>query len=195
MIVIVIIGVLAAALIPKLIAIQSRARDLQRRVDIQNIASALMLYYSDHSSYPVWGCNTPNCSWSWSTSKYPGFLTKLEWSYLKSIPKDPQHEQDRWYWYSFSPAILSAEANYIRNLCNTNFSHRAVIAGGFETNRPDDPVRSCPNNIPWDYIAHALPEWRVPNRYTYSRDLRIFDDKYAPLGQVKAPWEIFEKTD
>lgn len=68
MIVIVIIGVLAAALIPKLIAIQSRARDLQRRVDIQNIASALMLYYTDHNTYPEGSCNAPQ---DYITNVYP----------------------------------------------------------------------------------------------------------------------------
>jgi general secretion pathway protein G len=53
LIVIVIIGILASALIPKVIGIQARARDVQRKVDIQNISVALMLYYTDNNTYPI----------------------------------------------------------------------------------------------------------------------------------------------
>lgn len=52
LIVIVIIGILAAALIPRLTGIQARARDTARLTDIRNIQKALDLYYFDYGKYP-----------------------------------------------------------------------------------------------------------------------------------------------
>ena len=53
LIVIVIIGVLAAALIPRLTGIQARARDTARTADMRNTAGALEVYHLDHGSYPI----------------------------------------------------------------------------------------------------------------------------------------------
>ncbi len=51
LIVVVIIGILAAALIPRLQSVQGRARDTKRKADLQQIGSALAIYKSDNSSY------------------------------------------------------------------------------------------------------------------------------------------------
>ena len=53
LIVIVIIGILAAALIPRLTAVQGRARDTKRKTDMAQINSAILLYSFDNSSYPL----------------------------------------------------------------------------------------------------------------------------------------------
>ena len=53
LIVIVIIGILAAALIPRLTGIQARARDTARIADMRNTATALEVYYFDNGSYPT----------------------------------------------------------------------------------------------------------------------------------------------
>lgn len=53
LIVITIIGILAVALVPKITQGPARARDVQRKADMQNIASALELYYSDTGTYPT----------------------------------------------------------------------------------------------------------------------------------------------
>ncbi len=56
LIVIVIIGILAAALIPRLTGIQGRARDVARKADLQQISTALSTYNLDKGGYPVvWG--------------------------------------------------------------------------------------------------------------------------------------------
>lgn len=51
LIVIVIIGILAAALIPRLTGVQSRARDVARKADISQISTALTTYQLDNGSY------------------------------------------------------------------------------------------------------------------------------------------------
>jgi|GEM_PF-7072166 len=60
LIVIVIIGILAAALIPRLQSVQGRARDTKRKADFRTIVSALSIYEIDNANFPianqVWGC-------------------------------------------------------------------------------------------------------------------------------------------
>lgn len=53
LIVITIIGILSVALIPRLVGAPARARDAQRRTDVQTIATALELYADDEGSYPT----------------------------------------------------------------------------------------------------------------------------------------------
>ena len=55
LIVIVIIGILAAALIPRLTGIQGRARDVARKGDLQQISTALATYNLDKGNYPITG--------------------------------------------------------------------------------------------------------------------------------------------
>ncbi len=56
LIVIVIIGILAAALIPRLTGVQSRARDVQRTANLREISTALSTYQLDNGSYVItWG--------------------------------------------------------------------------------------------------------------------------------------------
>jgi len=52
-IVIMIIGILAATLLPKVMAAPAKARDAARRSDLNALATALELYFADHDEYPV----------------------------------------------------------------------------------------------------------------------------------------------
>jgi prepilin-type N-terminal cleavage/methylation domain-containing protein len=53
LIVIVIIGILAAALIPRLSSARGRANDTARKADLQQVASALVAYQIDHGTFPT----------------------------------------------------------------------------------------------------------------------------------------------
>jgi len=53
LIVIVIIGILASALIPRLSQARERANDTARKAHIQNIATVLIAYQIDKGSYPA----------------------------------------------------------------------------------------------------------------------------------------------
>lgn len=76
--------------------------------------------------------------------------------------------------------MYSADNNFVRLHCNTNFTSMVMLRYTPETRRIDDIVRSCPNGLPWDYVGDFdLP--KAVNRYYFIRTLRIFDDKYAPL--------------
>ena len=78
LIVIIIIGILMAALYPKIMWAQAGARDTARKAWIKQLSTALMQYYNDNSEYPV---SSTHCvlalSWVLST-------------YIQKIPTDPQ---------------------------------------------------------------------------------------------------------
>ena len=52
LIVIVIIGILAAALVPRLQSVQARARDTKRKADLRTIYNANEIYILDNGKYP-----------------------------------------------------------------------------------------------------------------------------------------------
>jgi prepilin-type N-terminal cleavage/methylation domain-containing protein len=75
LIVIVLIGILAAALIPRLVGIQARARDTARTADTRDISQALELYAVDHGGgYPrafsTQAANAPVHTFAASTTPY-----------------------------------------------------------------------------------------------------------------------------
>ena len=52
LIVIVIIGILAAALVPRLQSMQGRARDSKRKVDLRTLNNVFSIYLLDNGEYP-----------------------------------------------------------------------------------------------------------------------------------------------
>ena len=76
LIVIVIIGILAAALVPRLVSVQGRARDTKRKADLSQIGTALAIYKTDNSLFPT------N---SGSAHKLNGLLS----GYMSAVPTDP----------------------------------------------------------------------------------------------------------
>ncbi len=88
LIVIVIIGILAAALIPRLQSVQSRARDTKRKTDLRTIYNANEIYFIDTGVYPP--DDTPGGSpgaWRHSYVAAP-WIPALS-GILSSIPVDP----------------------------------------------------------------------------------------------------------
>jgi type II secretion system protein G len=57
LIVIVIIGILMAALIPRLSSARGRANDVARKSHLSQVATALISYQIDHGKFPT--CPTP----------------------------------------------------------------------------------------------------------------------------------------
>lgn len=77
LIVIVIIGILVAALVPRFAGSQSQARDIARKANLSQISTALALYANDFGTFPdgTAGCISGG-----------GELA----AYLTTIPRDPQ---------------------------------------------------------------------------------------------------------
>ena len=84
----IIIGILSAAILPRLTGYMARTRDLQRHMDLRNIATAIELYKSNKGTLPeIYDKNNK------VTSAFGWRATSLLWikEYIKSIPKDPSN--------------------------------------------------------------------------------------------------------
>lgn len=80
LIVVVIIGILASALIPRLTWAQERARDTARKWNLNQLQAALNTYFSDNGMFP----------WDFDTNNISDIRSEIVPQYMKSIPEDPQ---------------------------------------------------------------------------------------------------------
>jgi type II secretion system protein G len=81
LIVIVIIGILAAAIIPRLNSARGRANDVARKADLNQVATALITYQLDTGGFPA----------TWTT--IDNISDKLIKGWMTSIPKDPANNE------------------------------------------------------------------------------------------------------
>ncbi|HYE22987.1 MAG TPA: prepilin-type N-terminal cleavage/methylation domain-containing protein [Candidatus Paceibacterota bacterium] len=91
LIVIAIIGILSSTVLVSLNSARAKARDARRLSDLNQVRTALELYYFDNGSYPVranWIGTTPGCYSGPADPKtaIPGLVPK----YLPSMPQDPK---------------------------------------------------------------------------------------------------------
>lgn len=119
LIVIAIIGVLAALLMSNFIGVRQRARDAQRKSDLKQVQSALELYRSDVGTYPSCtssaSCNFPSCG-----SSLPASGATI---YMQKIPCDPSSSYN-----SGSYAYWSDSSSYYIAACSENASDSQAIA-------------------------------------------------------------------
>lgn len=63
LIVIVVIGILAALVLNTFSGVQRRARDTERQTDINSIATQLEVYYNDNAGYPLFTGQMADATW------------------------------------------------------------------------------------------------------------------------------------
>ncbi|HKX72515.1 MAG TPA: prepilin-type N-terminal cleavage/methylation domain-containing protein [Candidatus Saccharimonadales bacterium] len=63
LIVIVVIGILAALVLNTFSGVQRRARDTERQTDINSVATQLEVYYNDNGGYPVFTGQIADATW------------------------------------------------------------------------------------------------------------------------------------
>ena len=103
LIVITIIGVLAVALVPRIVGAPAKARDAARQADLQQIATGIELYYDSEGSYPSGGTCVSDLD------------TELVGDYLTSLPDDP-----------------NGSAGHA-TACTTGYAYRTTLDGFFLT--------------------------------------------------------------
>lgn len=110
LIVIVVIGILAAITIVAFNGVQKRARDNTRSSDIASLQKALELYRVDHGKYPSYtpmGTNAPSgftgrfgSSYSYSIATDDSWIKNLETSgVISQAPVDPINDTSHYYLY------------------------------------------------------------------------------------------------
>lgn len=100
MVVMAIIGILAALAVGNFRSTQIKARDAQRKSDLKQLTSALELYFNDYGEYPlgvsgsIAGCPTTTqtvCTWG------SGNFTDGQTIYMRTLPEDPAGSWDYYY--------------------------------------------------------------------------------------------------
>ena len=82
LIVVVIIGILAAALIPRLTSVKDKADDSARKANLQQLVTAMASYAMDNGVYPS----------SSTGSESSGLQVALTKGWMKSVPLDPTNQ-------------------------------------------------------------------------------------------------------
>ena len=122
LIVVVIIGILAAAILPRLQGVQAAARDTARETALRDVAMALEMYAGATGKYPSTGANL-------DVAHLSGALV-TEREYLKEMPLDPKKNSS----FGFAGKTL-AEGNlgYILVKKNGQPDQAFVLASVAET--------------------------------------------------------------
>lgn len=194
LIVVVIIGILAATLIPRLQNAQARTRDVTRKKDMKTAADALIIYYQDNKNFP---CPHPsiNPNRHENTACYEKTYetdTKLSWWILSSLVptyiskpfNDPINNSDNYYYYVQYSTVTR---NYIASssICNMSAVPAWIAQLRYqpEIELSTDFFRSCPDGRPFD------PIWDPTNMINNMKDrlrwIRIFEDR------IMAVWEQY----
>lgn len=130
LIVIVVIGILAAITIVAYNGVQSRARDAERQTEMKTIEKALEMYNADNGGYPTCSGTTyvaGNAAGGCSTASLASALVP---KYLNAIPADPKSSGNDIYQYAFGFQKSSA-TTYSNNLSNNYITgmHLETVTG------------------------------------------------------------------
>ncbi|OYX41609.1 hypothetical protein B7Y94_04780 [Candidatus Saccharibacteria bacterium 32-49-12] len=117
--VIVVIGILAAISVVAYNGVAAKARDSQRAQDIKTIAKALEVYYIDNGRYPLsTGSTSINNSWSASADASWANLAAQLKPYIGELPVDPTNNgsgigsTNYGYGYYSNPNTTAASTNF-----------------------------------------------------------------------------------
>ena len=140
LIVVVVIGILAAISIVAYNGVQARARDGIRADAVQKITKALELYKIDFGRYPAATANPGNGGWELSTDATGTFMEALKDNgYLATVPIDPLNDASHAIWYyRYAPGTLSCPT--------TQGGYYVLRFISFESvaNKPADRSFTCP---------------------------------------------------
>lgn len=135
LVVVVVLGILAAIIVPQATSARVDARNGARQADMINVGKALELYNSDFGVYPI----SPN--WSGDTPAYGGkgyegpdaYIPNLCPTYMKLLPRDP------------NPSYPRGDFGYLYRTDGTGMEFKFLAHRTPEYYSPDhslyDPVR------------------------------------------------------
>jgi prepilin-type N-terminal cleavage/methylation domain-containing protein len=138
LVVIAIIGLLSSIVLASLNTARSKARDAERLSEMEQLRTAIEMYYSANGYYPLcYGTNTDVCS----TEGYAGDLTTLQVipTYISSIPKDPLNVAGQYGYYYARGYQLVSSTSWVHTSSNQNY----ILATRLENS-------SAPTFAGWD---------------------------------------------
>lgn len=148
LIVIVVIGILAAITIVSYNGIQQRARDTQRKSDVATITKAIELYYIDNGQFPPSSGSTI-ISNSWSTTadtSWSNLKALLVPKYISNLPIDPVNTQGTPVYTSgsyYSYAYYTNKSTY----CGAQINQMYIFVYKLESGtQPFTDIGDCSSN-------------------------------------------------
>lgn len=174
LIVIVVIGVLAAITVVAYSGIQARARDNVRYSDAKAIINALELHKTDHGTYPLqpWPnitqaaiCTTHNNGYLYSDATDNTWIQSLvDGRYLSKVPVSPNNGCSSFYRY------LHVDATSYNCLARTANYYILEIVGTDGTLTPPDMSNSA-SGVNWYPCVGATAAWGGGNNsWVFERD-------------------------
>lgn len=140
LIVIVVIGILAAITIVAYNGIQGRARDAKRHTDLAAIQQGLELYYIDNGGYPDCSGGTHLSGGAAPYDTVAVCLASLTPKYLPANLKDPLNSGSSQYWYAVGYKQITASTislDYSDNyILGAKMESSSATANGY-WNQPD----------------------------------------------------------
>ena len=130
LIVIVVIGILAAITIVSFSGVQDKARFAREKSDMNSINQVILLYYADNGTYPLkpsWG--------GWSQATNDAFIPGVAPKYITNTPQMPTGDTNESYLYQ-----STASGNGYKLI---RYSATAGLPQGEQTNNAlIDPIRT-----------------------------------------------------
>ena len=155
LIVIVVIGILAAITIVAFNGVQARAKDSTRSNDLTAIQKALELYKTDNGTYPNATANPGTSGWEVSTDVAGTFIEALK-PYMNTVPTDPVNTSATAYWYYF---YAPTHAVAVSTNCNASRGGFYVLRAVYddENNKPtpgtvDTTANGCCGTLPGSWV-------------------------------------------
>lgn len=124
LIVVAIIGILAVALVPRITGSTMTARDAARKADLQQISTALEMYYNSNGSYP----GTPSTAQCVSSTTLGTTLA----SYISSVPTDPKSGGSSSQTISIGGAVACTNNYYYLPLGSSTSATSYVLIANLE---------------------------------------------------------------
>ena len=149
LVVVAIIGMLASVVIASLGNVRVKGRDARRIADLQQICTALELYYSTNDQYPStawngWKCSFDNATWaSLQTDLAP---------YIRTLPKDPLNTSYPWVTGSYAYCYVRTSANVynlVTQLEDPNNPNRCAVNGWLLRYADPNAVESWCGALGW----------------------------------------------
>lgn len=192
LIVVVIIGILSAALLPRLQGAQSAARDSARRSDLSQLWSAILSYYNNRGEYPWLDKDSAEYT-TWGTGMIPANLIKeklMEVVELSSLPTDPNRSN----YISFDEApegsvfkdqdeIGSGQYGYIRMMKNT-------IRDGWYLLMARTETEWWSNFLSTIKVDKDLKNFGICTAFEYDEDATPSESASGGVCTYKTKWEL-----
>lgn len=150
LVVIVVIGILAAVGIQTYSGAQAKARDAKRKADLREIRNALQAYYNDFGRYPSAGGCADGNNGCYGNSYEANWIVGLAPTYIKELPHDPREST------SGEPFAAVGVYNYAYGNVSTGTGRDFDLITQLENQNDPD---ACINRTPHYTIANTGSDW------------------------------------